>query len=82
MTPHRRRWHRDTVDTLHGAGCVPQIPAFINGDGSLLAAFVEQSFRAASRYAVCLRDPRRKVCATKFSARDYSRIVPWLKAGH
>ena len=41
-------------------------PAFINADGSLLAAFVEESFRSASRYAVYLRDPRREVCATEF----------------
>ncbi len=35
----------------------PQVPAFINADGSLLATFVEESFRSASRYAVYLRDP-------------------------
>ena len=44
----------------------PNIPAFINANGSLLATFVEESFRSASRYAVYLRDPRREVRATEF----------------
>ena len=38
----------------------PQSPAFVNAGGSLLASFVEESFRAASRYAVYLRDPHAK----------------------
>jgi Pectate lyase superfamily protein len=60
----------------------PQVPAFINADGSLLATFVEESLRSDSRYAIYLRDPRREVRAAEFPARGYGRVVPWLIAGH
>ena len=35
-----------------------RVPAFRNTDASLFAAFLEESFRAASRYTVYLQDPR------------------------
>lgn len=60
----------------------PHVAAFVNTGGSLLASFVEESFRPASRYAVYLRDPSREVPATGFPARGHGRIVPWLAAGH
>jgi hypothetical protein len=62
----------------------PRIPAFRNDRGTLLASFVEESFRRASRYSVYLRDGRNQIAASEFQARGYGRIVPWLSAaaGH
>jgi hypothetical protein len=58
------------------------IPAFRNANSSLQATFVEESLRAASRYAIYLQDPttEHKVRADNFPARGYGRIVPWLVA--
>jgi len=60
----------------------PKIPAFVNTNGELLASFVEESFRPASRYTVYLRDRDREVRAAEFPARGHGRIVPWLVTGH
>jgi hypothetical protein len=62
----------------------PKVPAFINHDGTLVASFLEESFRAASRYTIYLRDgdPQRELSAARFPGRGYGRIVPWLTAGH
>ncbi len=59
-----------------------RVPAFVNADASLLASFIEESFRPASRYSVYLRDAGHDVSAASFPARGYGRIVPWLPAGH
>lgn len=59
---------------------VPQVPAFINSGSTLIASFVEESFRSASRFAVYLRDrdAQRDVPSASFPARGYGRLVPWL----
>ena len=58
----------------------PPVPAFVNSHSTLLASFLEESFRSASRYAVYLqdRDTSLVVRPSSFPARGYGRIVPWL----
>ena len=60
----------------------PAVPAFRNDGGRLLASFVEESFRAASRYTIHLQDPRagQTIPAAASPARGYGRLVPWLTA--
>jgi hypothetical protein len=60
----------------------PAVPAFVNSNARLLASFLEESFRSASRYTVYLRDQGRDVPAASFPTRGYGRVVPWLVAGH
>jgi hypothetical protein len=60
----------------------PHVPAFVNANASLLASFVEESFRSVSRYSVYLRGPEGEIRAGSFPARGYGRVVPWLMAGH
>jgi hypothetical protein len=61
-----------------------KVPAFRNTDSSLFAAFLEESFRSASRYTVYVQDPVKgqEIRAAAFPARGYGRIVPSLAAGH
>jgi hypothetical protein len=85
------------LDNRHGARSVilggllyvvrnadAKVPAFRNTDANLFAAFLEESFRPASRYTVYLQDPGtgQRIDAAAFPARGYGRIVPWLAAGH
>ena len=56
----------------------PAVPAFRNADSALQASFVEESFRAASRYTTYLRPND----AASFPVRGFGRVVPWLAAGH
>ena len=62
----------------------PEIPAFRNSGSTLLAAFLEESFRPASRYTIYVQDPDTSMqhTAAEFPTRGYGRIVPWLTAGH
>ena len=61
----------------------PAVPAFRNAGGSLVASFVEESFRAASHYTVYVQDPTHgDIQAVAASMpRGYGRLVPWLAAG-
>ncbi len=60
----------------------PAVPAFRNDDASLQASFVEESFRATSRYSTYVVDSSgaktRQVAAAGFPARGYGRAVPLL----
>lgn len=62
------------------------VPAFRNDSSSLQASFVEESFRAGSRYTTYLADTgsgqTHQTAASEFPARDFGRIVPLLIAGH
>jgi hypothetical protein len=57
------------------------VPAFRNADASLRASFVEESFRAASRYTNYVVGPAGTVPVTNFPERGYGRVVPLLTAG-
>jgi hypothetical protein len=61
----------------------PGVPAFRNQGGSLQASFLEESFRAGSRYQFYLDDPtaHRVIPATDFPSRGYGRVVPLLTTG-
>lgn len=58
------------------------IPAFRNSNASLQASFVEESFRAGSRYTTYLADATHEVPAAAFPARGFGRVVPLLSSGH
>lgn len=60
----------------------PAVPAFVNNGGGLLAAFVEETFRPASRYTTYVRDAQRELPAARFPERGYGRIVLWLVSSH
>jgi len=61
----------------------PPVPAFRNAGGWLQASFLEESFRAASRYRFYLDDvsAHRVVPANDFPARGFGRVVPLLQSG-
>lgn len=61
----------------------PDVPAFRNIGGWLQASFLEESFRAASRYRFYLDDvaTHREVQAGDFPARGFGRVVPLLQSG-
>ena len=61
----------------------PGVPAFRNSGGWLQASFIEESFRAASRYSVYLDDvsAHREIPASDFPARRFGRVVPLLQSG-
>jgi hypothetical protein len=62
----------------------PAIPLFRNTGGTLLASFIEESFRAASHYSTYVQDrmTHRDVPAVSASLpRGYGRLVPWLATG-
>jgi len=61
----------------------PPVPAFRNAGGWLQASFLEESFRAASRYRFYLDDvsAHRVVPASDFPARGFGRVVPLLQSG-
>jgi hypothetical protein len=61
----------------------PDVPAFRNSGGWLQASFIEESFRAASRYSIYLDDvsAHREIPASDFPARRFGRIVPLLQSG-
>jgi hypothetical protein len=61
----------------------PDVPAFRNLGGWLQASFLEESFRAESRYRIYLDDAsaHREVPVTDFPARGYGRVVPLLQSG-
>jgi hypothetical protein len=62
------------------------VPAFRNADASLRASFVEESFRANSRYTTYLEDTsggqKHTTPASGFPARGFGHVVPLLKAGN
>lgn len=58
------------------------VPAFRNDNASLRASFVEESFRAGSRYTTYLVDAKHEVPASAFPARGYGRVVPLLTSGN
>jgi hypothetical protein len=60
----------------------PGVPAFRNSGGTLQASFLEESFRAASRYRTYLDDlgTHRLIPATDFPARGDGRVVPLLRS--
>jgi Pectate lyase superfamily protein len=60
----------------------PAIPAFVARGAPLRASFVEESFRAGSRYTIYARDANRDIRAREFPARGFGRLVPELVAGH
>jgi Pectate lyase superfamily protein len=61
------------------------VPAFRNADATLQASFVEESFRATSRYDTYLIDTSggqtRQTPAAGFPARGFGRMVPLLTTG-
>jgi hypothetical protein len=61
------------------------VPAFRNADASLQASFVEESFRANSRYTTYLEDTTggqtRRTESAAFPARGFGHVVRLLKAG-
>ncbi len=61
------------------------IPAFRNDSSSLQASFVEEAFRAGSRYATYLVDTSggqtHQTAASGFPARGFGRVVPLLTSG-
>jgi hypothetical protein len=83
--------NRAGADTLILGGLVyvvqnadPNVPAFRNAGGRLLASFVEESFRAASHYSIYVQDPLTGSEVPALAAsepRGYGRLVPWLAAG-
>jgi len=83
--------NRAGADTLILGGLVyvvqnadPNVPAFRNAGGRLLASFVEESFRAASHYSIYVQDPLTGSEVPAIAAsepRGYGRLVPWLAAG-
>jgi hypothetical protein len=62
------------------------VPAFRNENASLRASFVEESFRANSRYTTYLEDKSggqtHSTPAAGFPARGLGHVVPLLKAGN
>lgn len=61
----------------------PNVPAFRNQRGWLQASFLEESFRAASRYRFYLDDPgaHREIQVNDFPTRGFGRVVPLLQSG-
>ncbi|MGA3398209.1 MAG: glycoside hydrolase family 55 protein [Acetobacteraceae bacterium] len=61
----------------------PDVPALRNRGGSLQAAFLEESFSAASRYRIYLDDAsaHRAIPASDYAARGFGRVVPLLQSG-
>ena len=62
------------------------VPAFRNSDASLQASFVEEAFRAESRYTTYLEDTTggqtHRIQSAAYPARGYGRVVPLLKSGN